>query len=379
MTQENEEKEDSTREKEDEELTKADKREKRQTERAKRRRERKEKIKAKKWWHPLRILRGIGLFLLTIIKIIFFPYVYAYWKIRDTAKFLSRNDTEDLDRTLISKEDGDEIAEGYIDEKGFLRSLPMFYFIAGTLGAIIAILISFEFMDPVWAAIRDFFVNFSWAEAWALFVDIFEAIWGAIKTVALFIWDILVYLFSGQRFWVPLSILVALGVGIVIIAVIFSEVEFTGKILRKIKAFFKAIFTFTWIINGYHAFQNAIGNITFGKKKLKFYQKRFFYRIVIYSSIITLWIVVTVITLVIASEAAENIIVLYELVYPIALVLIGFANGLLLIAFLSWLIDKLSGDKYVALPEELKKFEEEKQKAKEEKKKQKSEKKQKTA
>ena len=101
------------------EMTKADKRANRQEERAKRRKEREEKRKTRKKWHPLSILRGIGLFFLYIFKIIYFPYVYSYWKIRDTFKFLGRNDPEDLNNDLISEEDGDTIPEGYIDEKGF--------------------------------------------------------------------------------------------------------------------------------------------------------------------------------------------------------------------------------------------------------------------
>ncbi|TFF99906.1 MAG: hypothetical protein EU542_08585, partial [Promethearchaeota archaeon] len=198
------------------ELTKAQKRAARQAKRSQRRKERRERIKQKKPWHPLRILRGIGLFFLYFFKIIFFPYVYAYWKIRDTIKFLGKNDPEDLKRPLISEEEGDDIPEGYIDELGFLRSLPVFYFIAGALGAIIAIFISFDFMKPLWDAIRNFFVNFEWSEAWALFVNILEVffvdfIWGALKWIGTGIWKILLYLFSGERFWVPLSILLALG------------------------------------------------------------------------------------------------------------------------------------------------------------------------
>lgn len=368
-------------------LTKSQIRAKKQQERAQKRKERKERIRQKKPWHPLRVLRGIGLFFLLIIKIIFFPYVYAYWKIRDSIKFLLRNDSEDLDRTLISVEDGDTISEGYIDEKGFLRSLPMFYFIAGTLGAVIAIFISFEFMKPVWYAIRDFFVNFSWANAWALFVDILEAIYVTflwemvLKPAGLGIWAALQYLFAGERFWVPLTILIALGVGIIIIAVIFSEADFSGKFIKKLKAFFSSILNFPrmlwkWIKNGYQGFQKGISRFTFGNDKIEFYQKRFFYRIVIYSSITTLWIVITVITLVIASEAAEVPIEHYDILYPVVLIIIGFANGILLLAFLSWLIGLLSGKKYIVNPAEFEKYKEERAKAKEAKMKEKEEKKQ---
>jgi len=360
-------------------LTKAQRRAKKQMERARRRRERKERIMQKKAWHPLRILRGLGIFLLTIIKIIFFPYVYAFWKIRDTIKFLSRNDKEDLDRKLLSVDDGDEIPEGYIDEKGFLRSLPMFYFIAGTLGAVIAIFISFDFMKPVWNAIKDFFVKFSWATAWTLFVDILKAIfvtflWEMVlKPAGLGIWAALQFLFAGERFWIPLTILIALGVAIIIIAVIFSEADFSGKFIKKVKAFFSAIFNFPkmlwkWTKQAYQAFQRAISRFTFGREKIKFYQKRFFYRVVIYSSIVTLWIVLTVASLVIASEAAAVPIVNYEIVYPVVLVIIGFANGILLLAFLSWFIGLLSKGRYIAEPEEYAKFKEEQQKEKEKRK-----------
>lgn len=361
-----------------EELTGAQKRTKRQQERAQKRRERKEKIKQKKFYHPLRILRGIGLFLWVILKIIIFPYFYAYWKIRDTFKFLSRNDKEDLDRTLLEKEDGDKIPEGYINEVGFLRSLPMFYFIAGTLGAVIAIFISFPFMDPVWEAIKNFFVNFEWSIAWALFVDILEVIFVDIIWAAItWIWNGIViavlYLFAGDRFWVPLIILIALGVGIVILAVIFSETDFTGKFMKKVKAFFIAIFTFPkivwgWAKKAYHAFQKAISRFTFGNDKLLHFQKRFFYRVVLYSTIITFWIIATVITLVIVNAIDGNEIINVNLVYPIVLLIIGFVNGVLLLAFLSWLIGLISGEKYIVNSEEYTKYKEEKIKAKEEKK-----------
>ncbi|MHA1555464.1 MAG: hypothetical protein ACTSPM_00880 [Candidatus Heimdallarchaeota archaeon] len=365
--------------KDTEELTGAQKRTKRQQERAQKRRERKEKIKEKKFYHPLRILRGIGLFFWIIIKIIIFPYVYAYWKIRDTFKFLSRNDKEDLDRTLLEEEDGDTIPEGYINEVGFLRSLPMFYFIAGTLGAVIAIFISFDFMDPIWTAIKDFFVNFQWSIAWALFVDILEKIYVDLiwNTIIVNVWNwfvgVILYLFAGDRFWIPLIILIVLGVGIVILAVIFSEADFSGKFMKKVKAFFTAIFTFPktvwgWMKSAYHGFQRGISRFTFGNDKLIHYQKRFFYRIVLYSSIITFWIIATVITLVIANAVDGNEIVNEALVYPIVLLIIGFANGVLLLAFLSWLIGLISGGKYIVNPEEYTKYKEEKIKEKDEKK-----------
>jgi len=365
--------------KETEELTGAQKRGKRQQERAQKHRERKEKIKEKKFYHPLRILRGIGLFFWIIIKIIIFPYVYAYWKIRDTFKFLSRNDKEDLDRTLLKIEDGDTIPEGYINEMGFLRSLPMFYFIAGTLGAVFAIFISFDFMDDVWAAIRDFFVHFEWSIAWALFVDILEAIFVTV------IWEFILvnigkgiaaafnFLFSGDSFWIPLVILIVLGVGITILAVLVSEVDFSGKFMKKVKAFFIAIFTFPkivwgWMKNAYHSFQRGISRFTFGNDKLLHYQKRFFYRVVLYSTIVTFWIIAAVITLVIANAIDGNEIVNEALVYPIVLLIIGFANGVLLLAFLSWLIGLISGEKYIVDKEGYAKYIEEKSKAQEEKK-----------
>lgn len=367
-------------EKEDgEELTGSQKRAKRQQERSQKRRERKERIKQKKPWHPLRILRGISLFFWIIIKIIIFPYVYAYWKIRDTFKFLSRNDAENLDRTLLSDEDGDTIPEGYINEVGFLRSLPMFYFIAGTLGAITAIFISFPFMDPVWEAIKNFFVDFEWNIAWSLFVDILEVIFVHViwDTIIVQVWNwiasILIYLFAGERFWVPLVILITLGIGVVILAVIFSEVDFAGKFLKKVKAFFIAIFTFPkiiwrWMKTAYHAFQKAISRFTFGNAKLKFFQKRFFYKVVLYSTIVTFWIIITVVVLVIANAADGNEILNVNLVYPIVLLIIGFVNGVLLLAFLSWLMAKISGEKYIENKEGYTKYMEEKSKAKEEKK-----------
>ncbi|MBK5112951.1 MAG: hypothetical protein KGD59_14690 [Candidatus Heimdallarchaeota archaeon] len=361
----------------EEEFTSAEKRALRQEKRADKRKECEERRKNRKKWHILSILRGIWLFFLWLFKIIYFPYVYAFWKIRDTFKFLGQNDKENLDRDLISKEDDDEIPDGYMDEKGFLRSLPMFYFIAGALGGILAIFLVFDFMDPVWKAIGDFFRFFDWSTFWAdirhilelIFVD---GIWFAMKTSALWIWSGIVWLFTGGRFWIPLTTLIILGIVIIIIAVIFSEVEFSGKIIQKIKAFFKSIFTFPrivwrWMKKAYLGWQLIISRFTFGEKKLKHFQKRFFYRVVIYSSVITLWIIVSVFVTVLTTEML-GVDVRHQLVYPIGLLIIGVVNGVFLLAFLSWFVGILSGEKYVVDLDAYHKYQEEKKLAKLEKK-----------
>ncbi|MFW9922647.1 MAG: hypothetical protein ACFFDW_05070 [Candidatus Thorarchaeota archaeon] len=344
-------------EEEKEELTPVEKRKLRWKTRAEKRLQRAEKRKERRKAHPLNILRGVGIFFLTIFKIIYYPYVYSYYKLRDTYKFLFANSEEDLDRKLLSAKDGDTIPVGYIDEKGFLKSLPMFYFIAGTLGAVIAIFISFDFMDPVWQAIGDFFREFSWTDAWSLFVDILrvifvDGIWYAMKWIGIGIWHILLYLFDSSRFWVPLTILIAIGVGITILAVIFSEADFSGKFLKKVKAFFVSIFTFPkilwgWTKKGYNKMQDGVAAFTFGNDKLKFYQKKFFYRVVIYSTVITLWIILAIFLLVILTEYNNNIAVNHKLVYPLGVVIIGFLNGIILLAFLSWFVGILSGQKYI--------------------------------
>ena len=361
----------------EEELTKAEKRAMRQEKRAEKRQEREERRKNRKKWHPVSILRGIWLFFLWFFKILYFPYVYAFWKIRDTFKFLGQNDPEDLEGDLISEEDNDEIPEGYMDEKGFLRSLPMFYFIAGALGGILAIFLVFDFMQPVWDAIRNFFVNFDWATFWAdigniLNIIFVKGIWFAIRESALWIWGGIVWLFTGGRFWIPLTVLIVIGIVIIILAVVFSEVEFSGKIIQKIKAFFKAIFTFPkvigrWLKKAYLWWQLMISRFTFGEKKLKYFKKRFFYRVVIYSSVITLWIIISVFVTVLVTELL-GVDVRHQLVYPIGLVMIGIVNGVIILAFLSWFVGVLSGEKYVVDLDAYHKYEEEKKKAKLEKK-----------
>jgi len=256
----------------------------------------------------------------------------------------------------------------------------MFYFIAGALAGILAIFLVFDFMKPVWDAIRNFFVNFDWATFWAdignilkiIFVD---GIWFAIRESALWIWGGIVWLFTGGRFWIPLTVLIVLGIVIIILAVIFSEVEFSGKIIQKIKAFFKAIFTFPriiwrWFKKAYLWWQLMISRFTFGEKKLKHFQKRFFYRVVIYSSVITLWIIISVFVTVLVTELL-GVDVRHQLVYPIGLVMIGIVNGVIILAFLSWFVGILSGEKYVVDIDAYHRYEEDKQKAKLEKKKKK--------
>lgn len=350
-----------TDENESAEISNSQKRQIRWEERALKRKEREQKREERGKGHPLNILRGFGMFFVYLFKIIFFPYVYAWWKTRDTFKFLLVNDKEELDRDLLAEEDGDVIPDGYFDEKGFLRSLPMFYFVAGTLGGIVAIFISFDFMDPVWSWFNYLFENFTWPLAWQYFLQVLEwifvdGIWTAMRWIGLGIYDILVYIgteiFGGVKFWVPLVILISIGVAIIIIAVIFSEVEFTGKFMKKFKEIMKAIFTFPktlwkWIKKGYIAFQNFIAKLAFGPNKLKFYAKRFFYRVVIYSTVITLWIIASVFILVMYTEFNTNIDVHHQLVYPIGLVLIGFVNGIALLAFLSWFVGLLSGKRYI--------------------------------
>ncbi|MHA1243921.1 MAG: hypothetical protein ACTSP7_05015 [Candidatus Heimdallarchaeota archaeon] len=368
------------------ELSNSQKRQLRWNERALKRKEREQKREERGKGHPLNILRGFGMFFVYLFKIIFFPYFYAWWKTRDTFKFLLVNDKEELDRDLLAEEDGDEIPDGYLDEKGFLRSLPMFYFVAGTLGGIVAIFISFDFMDPVWAWFNDIFVNFTWLKAWDAFLQVLkwifvDGIWTAMRWLGLKIYEILVFIgdaiFGGVKFWVPLVILISIGVAIIIIAVILSEIEFTGKFMMKFKQVIKAIFTFPktlgkWIKKGYIAFQNFIAKLAFGPNKLKFFAKRFFYRVVIYGTVITLWIIASVFILVMYSEFTTTIDVNHQLVYPIGLVLIGFVNGIGLLAFLSWFVGVLSGKRYIIDLEGYEKVKEERNAAKQERRKKKA-------
>ncbi|HUU87599.1 MAG TPA: hypothetical protein VMX17_07570 [Candidatus Glassbacteria bacterium] len=375
-----------TDENESAELTNSQKRQIRWEERALKRKEREQKREERGKGHPLNILRGFGMFFVYLFKIIFFPYIYAWWKTRDTFKFLLVNDKEELDRDLLAEEDGDVIPNGYLDEKGFLRSLPMFYFVAGTLGGIVAIFISFDFMDPVWNWFSYLFEHFTWALAWQYFLQILEwifvdGIWAAMRWIGLGIYNILVYLgnsiFGGRAFWVPLVILISIGVAIIIIAVILSEIEFTGKFMKKFKEIMKAIFTFPktlgkWIKKGYIAFQNFIAKLAFGPNKLKFFAKRFFYRVVIYSTVITLWIIASVFILVMYTEFSTTIDVHHQLVYPIGLVLIGFVNGIALLAFLSWFVGLLSGKRYIIDQEGYEKAKEERNTARQERRKKKA-------
>ncbi|MHA1125354.1 MAG: hypothetical protein ACTSO7_05810 [Candidatus Heimdallarchaeota archaeon] len=362
-------------------LSNSQKRQLRWEERALKRKERTDKREERGKGHPLNILRGFGMFFVYLLKIIFFPYVYAWWKTRDTFKFLLVNDKEELDRDLLAEEDGDEIPDGYLDEKGFLRSLPTFYFIAGTLGGIVAIFISFDFMSPVWDWFNAIFEDFSWIKAWDAFLQVLkwifvDGIWAALRWIGLGIYSILEYLgdkiFGGSAFWVPLIILISIGIAIIIIVVILSEVELTGKFIMKVKEILKAIFTFPktigkWIKKGYIAMQNFIAKIVYGTLKLKFFAKRFFYRVVIYSTVITLWIIASVFILVMYTEFSTTIDVRHQLVYPIGIIIIGFGNGILLLAFLSWFVSILSGKRYVIDAEGYAKAKKERKAARQEK------------
>ena len=89
---------------EKEKLTRAQKVAKRWEKRAQRRLNREEKRKARKKWHILNILRGIWIFFFTLFKILFFPFVFLYRRSRDTYKFISKRDAEDLKLDLISEE-----------------------------------------------------------------------------------------------------------------------------------------------------------------------------------------------------------------------------------------------------------------------------------
>ena len=113
-----------------------------------------------------------------------------------------------------------------------------------------------------------------------------------------------------------------------------------------------------------------ISRFTFGEKKLKYMSKRFFYRVVIYSSVITLWIIVSVFVTVLVTEL-QDVNVWQQLVYPVGVIVIGIVNGVLLLSFLSWFVGVLSKEKYVVDVEAYKRFDEEKKKAKLEKKKKK--------
>ncbi|NHJ47265.1 MAG: hypothetical protein FK733_05700 [Asgard group archaeon] len=350
---------------EKEKITRSQKVAKRWEKRAQRRLDRDTKRKARKKWHILNILRGIWLFFFTLFKILFFPFVFLYRKSRDTYKFISKRDAEDLELDLISEEDGDAIPLGYIDEKKYLRSLPWFYFLSGLLGAVLTIFITFEFMKEFWKDIGDFLRSLTWQTVWSTFVDILERVFveGIYEKILIPIGNGFQWLFAPNRFWIPLTVLIVIGVGLIFLAIILSEAE--GKVIQKIRDFFTKIGN--WFKNGFKKIQVGLSRFTFGERKLKYYEKRFFYRVVIYSSAITLWIILSLLIVVIVVEAGQGE-VQHDLVYPIMLTVIGIINGVFLLAFLSWFIGILSGDRYIIDKEAHDKFLEDRTKAKEEKK-----------
>jgi hypothetical protein len=345
-------------------LSKSERRALRQKKRALRREKWKKRRNSRSNWHPLNLLYWFGMFLLTLVKIAFFPYVFAYWKIRDTVKFLlTYNSPEHLDRPLISEEDGDVIPKGYLDEKKFIRSLPNFYFLAGALGGLIAIFITFDFMEPVWSGIKYFFDNFSWAYAWDIFLTVIKAIfvdgiWTAIYWTGWGIWWLISTVFGwmfSQNFWVPLLILIALGSLIVVIFVVLNEAPWTEKVMAKIRGFFVNVFTFPkrlwgWIKTAYINFQKMIAQFTYGKNSLDLYKKLYFYRIVIYSSIVTLWIIVSTFIVIIYTETF-SVFNTPGLVYPLGLFTIGLLNGVFFLALISFIVRKLSKGRYYIDPE----------------------------
>jgi hypothetical protein len=349
----------------EEKLTTAQKMAKRWERRAQRRLDRKERRKARKKWHILNILYGIWIFFFTFFKVLFFPFVFLFRRSRDTYKFITKRDAEDLKQDLISEEDGDIIPLGYIDEKKYLRSLPWFYFLSGLLGAILTIFITFEFMKQFWIDIGNFLRALTWATVWSTFVDILERIFvdGIYDKILVPIGNGFQWLFAPGRFWIPLSVLIVIGVAIIFLAIVFSEAE--GKFIQKVREFFRRIGR--WFKSGFRKIQVSLSRFTYGERKLKFYEKRFFYRVVIYSSAMTLWIILSLLIVVIVVEAGQGEVE-HDKVYPIILSVIGFFNGIFLLAFLSWFIGTLSGERYIIDIDAHNKFIEEKKKAKEEKK-----------
>jgi hypothetical protein len=346
-------------------LTRSQKVAKRWEKRAQRRLDRKERRKARGKWHILNILYGIWIFFFTLFKIIFFPFVFLYRRSRDTYKFITKRDAEDLKLDLISEEDGDTIPLGYIDEKKYLRSLPWFYFLSGLFGAVLTIFITFEFMKQFWIDIGNFLRSLTWATIWSTFVDILERIFvdGIYQKILIPIGNGFAWLFAPGRFWIPLTVLIVIGVVLILLAIVFSEAE--GKVIQKIREFFTRIGR--WFKNSFKKIQVSLSRFTYGERKLKFYEKRFFYRVVIYSSAITLWIILSLLIVVIVVEAGQGE-VQHDLVYPIMLTVTGFFNGIFLIAFLSWFIGILSGNRYIIDKEAHEKYLEERTKGKEEKK-----------
>ncbi|MBD3191544.1 MAG: hypothetical protein GF308_12920 [Candidatus Heimdallarchaeota archaeon] len=350
---------DSKEESEKEELTRAERQALRHEKREERKALRKKRRAERSPWHPLNILWGIGVFFKTLFQIIFFPYVYAFWKIRDTFIFLLDNEPEDLNRPLITAEEGEELPRDQIDEKGFLRSLPMFYFIAGALGGLIGIFVSLDFMDAAWEAVKDFFLNFSWEAAWQVILDIlyfifvtviFNAIYYTVYGIWWLIRTVFGWVFS-ENFWIPLVVLVGLGILVVIIIIVINEAEWAGVFIKKLRKFFKAVVNFpktlwNWLKQGYINFQTVIAQFTYGKKSLDRYTKNYFYRIIIYSSFVTLWIIVSTFIVIVYAEYAE-VFQTPGLVYPIGLVVIGIFNGVLFLAFISWFVRTLSKDRYL--------------------------------
>ncbi len=107
------------------------------------------------------VLSGIYL----LIKIIFYPFIWAIWEFKRTWQYLSHRIVDGSEENTLN----------------YVRSLPVFYFMFGVLGAILyAILLILQLPD-----LQRFFTDFGYAmsEIGIFFTWLFTSIWNGIVFV----------------------------------------------------------------------------------------------------------------------------------------------------------------------------------------------------
>ncbi|MHA2495681.1 MAG: hypothetical protein ACXAEI_09330 [Candidatus Hodarchaeales archaeon] len=291
----------------------------------------------------LAILHGIWHFFFVLLKVILWPWIWAFREIGRTIRFIKNSH----DGTLNDS------------ERQFLESLPLFFTVIGLLGgfavAIIAILALTDFVVEIF---DDFDLIKSLEDLAGGIGAIVTVIWEAIKAIAEFtIWffESVAKVFAGNPFYALIGLSI-IGLTLMILYFLISETEVVRRLFGRIGSalgFFRNLPSrfYEKTNNWYLSFNRRFAGLVIGRQRLDNHKQRFFRKVLVATILLGLYTFLGGIIILANYFADEE--ALPQLIYlSFTLFMLGVVTGVIELAFLTRVLDMVSRRRYLLKGEE---------------------------
>ncbi|MFQ5976896.1 MAG: hypothetical protein ACE5OZ_02045 [Candidatus Heimdallarchaeota archaeon] len=286
----------------------------------------------------LAIVYGIWHSFVMLLKIIFWPWIWALREIGRTMRFMKSGHDNLLNDS----------------ERQFLESLPLFFTVIGLLGGFAVGLIAiFTLTDFVVEIFEDFDLVKVLEDLAGGISEIVVGFWDAFVTIAEAVVDFFegVLKFFGDDPFFALIGLSIIGLSLVILYFVISETGVVQRFFARIGStwgFFKNFPNRLWNkLNGWYlGFNHRFAGLVLGRQRLDNNTQRFFRKVLIATILLGLYTFLG--GIVILANYFKDESELAQLVYlSFTLFMLGVVTGVIELFFLTRVLDMVSRSRYL--------------------------------